>query len=426
MAEAMQGLRQLADVLNIETARISGDPQRLQLALGESQSRKLQEAGNLINAEIDKLDVPPTMKALAKSLPPTEQMKLLFPGMGTGKTTFERMSIISKESGQPVGSILKSEAELWSRTNKDPSLQLAPFTGIDKGQEGKEKIYQIIGPNNERLDIGTYADYQEGMKSGTYAQGSTIVNIPTGTEAPEVGKKGKPLFSAENKPFAQRWEATDSLQSNLQNYANEIAKSEEAALSGVAGTANFVNSFIQNTQGFLSMASNDTNNFYNESIKENDFITSDGKDFSERVKSVSNQYNINESQVRDLAYLFAAARGQEGRGLSDKDYENALRIVSGGVGREGKIAVVRDVYNRLGGQIERTVDNRIRALNGALSYADTDADKDFLNTQINELQNLKNATAFSPFVNPLKIPGSNDSLNQTSANDPFGIRVTGT
>ena len=52
------------------------------------------------------------------------------------------------------------------------------------------------------------------------------------------------------------------------------------------------------------MASNDTNNFYNKSIKENDFIIGDGKDFSELVKSVSNQYNINESQVRDLAYLF--------------------------------------------------------------------------------------------------------------------------
>ena len=64
------------------------------------------------------------------------------------------------------------------KTNKDPSLQLAPFTGIDKGQEGKEKFIKLWA-NNERLDIGTYADYQEGMKSGTYAQGSTIVNIPT-------------------------------------------------------------------------------------------------------------------------------------------------------------------------------------------------------------------------------------------------------
>ena len=78
MAEAMQGLRQLADVLNIETARISGDPQRLQLALGESQSRKLQEADNLINAEIDKLNIPDTQKALLKALSPKEKYDAIY------------------------------------------------------------------------------------------------------------------------------------------------------------------------------------------------------------------------------------------------------------------------------------------------------------------------------------------------------------
>ena len=64
----MQGLRQLVDVLNIETARLSGDPQRLQLALGESESRKLQQADNLINAEIDKLNIPETQKVLLKAI----------------------------------------------------------------------------------------------------------------------------------------------------------------------------------------------------------------------------------------------------------------------------------------------------------------------------------------------------------------------
>ena len=45
--------------------------------------------------------------------------------------------------------------------------------------------------------------------------------------------------------------------------------------------------------------------------------------------------------------MFAEARGQTGRGLSDKDYENALKIVSGGVGAEGRSAVLGDVSNRI-------------------------------------------------------------------------------
>ena len=44
-------------------------------------------------------------------------------------------------------------------------------------------------------------------------------------------------------------------------------------------------------------------------------------------------------------------RGQAGRGLSDRDFQNALDIVSGGVGKEGKIAVISDVANRINNEI---------------------------------------------------------------------------
>jgi hypothetical protein len=40
---ANNSLRQLSDALNIATAQLSGDPQRMQMALGMQQSRKLQE-----------------------------------------------------------------------------------------------------------------------------------------------------------------------------------------------------------------------------------------------------------------------------------------------------------------------------------------------------------------------------------------------
>jgi len=40
---ANESLRQLSDTLNMATAQLSGDPQRMQMALGMQQSRKLQE-----------------------------------------------------------------------------------------------------------------------------------------------------------------------------------------------------------------------------------------------------------------------------------------------------------------------------------------------------------------------------------------------
>ena len=64
MANGFESLRKLADVLNVETARISGDPQRLQLAMGEVQARKLQETEAALNQAIDESNIPDSQKRL--------------------------------------------------------------------------------------------------------------------------------------------------------------------------------------------------------------------------------------------------------------------------------------------------------------------------------------------------------------------------
>ena len=118
-----------------------------------------------------------------------------------------------------------------------------------------------------------------------------------------------------------------------------------------------------------------------------------------------------------MAYLFAAARGQEGRGLSDKDYENALRIVSGGVGAEGKIAVIEDTYNRLQNEVSDAVDKRIRLLESPQQrnlYPDRTK---FFDIEIGQLRSLQEATPFGSFLNPFA-----QQAPSTTPEDPLGIR----
>ena len=57
------------------------------------------------------------------------------------------------------------------------------------------------------------------------------------------------------------------------------------------------------------------------------FTSPSEKNWQNDVLRVSAQFGINESIVRDTAYALAAAKGQEGRGLSDKDWENAIKIL---------------------------------------------------------------------------------------------------
>lgn len=78
MANGFESLRKLADVLNVETARISGDPQRLQLAMGEVQARKLQETEAALNQAIDESNIPDSQKRLLKALDYQSKAKLLY------------------------------------------------------------------------------------------------------------------------------------------------------------------------------------------------------------------------------------------------------------------------------------------------------------------------------------------------------------
>lgn len=425
-----EGLGALQRTLGKSAAILSGDPKRL--ALAEEQMRQ---------AEQDKL-----LQQLAQDPRYAEQIKLLRAGLDprlAAGTTTER-KIIKGADGynyyvNPDGSFERvlpgiqipedksSDTEFerniaeLTRLKNIPTNQL---TETDKRNikiyENKllkttaPKIFQVVGPNNERAGLATYDEFVEGQKSGLYPAGSTIVNIPTGTEAPKAPKPE--VFSGENKPFADKWQATSILQQNLQNYTNELQKMDEAALTGVGAGAKFANSLIQNTKGFLSLASNDTKSFYDDAVAKDSYTTLEGTDFTQRLQNVSDQFGVNESQVRDLAYLFAAARGQEGRGLSDKDYENALQIVSGGVGKQGKIAVIESVYNRLGGEISNAVDSRIRTLQ-YLKENSPESEASYFERQLLQLNALKEATPFNPFINPLK--------QELQKPDPYKLR-TGT
>lgn len=77
MANSFQ---KLADILNIETARLSGDPRRLQLASQMQESKELKQANAQseaeINKAIDESNLPESQKRLLKALSLREKAAL--------------------------------------------------------------------------------------------------------------------------------------------------------------------------------------------------------------------------------------------------------------------------------------------------------------------------------------------------------------
>ena len=78
MANSFQ---KLADILNIETARLSGDPKRLQLASQMQEQKELKQATAQseaeINKAIDESNLPPETKRLLKAMPLVSKTKVL-------------------------------------------------------------------------------------------------------------------------------------------------------------------------------------------------------------------------------------------------------------------------------------------------------------------------------------------------------------
>ena len=169
--------------------------------------------------------------------------------------------------------------------------------------------------------------------------GFLVGNLATPSSAP-TSKSGKNPF---DKLYDQ-YVATTKIVNATSQLAQKFADNPTSALA-LGNAVKFVDSIYTNLSALGDFAREGKDNQAAQDVERG--ISISGRDFTSKIKEVSIATGVAESRVRDLAYLFAAARGQTGRGLSDKDYENALVIVSGGVGAEGKIANLEDVATRL-------------------------------------------------------------------------------
>lgn len=232
----------------------------------------------------------------------------------------------------------------------------------------------------------------EGIREAE-SKGFQIANLASPTTRP-TGKNT--IFD----DLLTQHKATNKIISAIQGTANKFAEDPASALA-VGGVAQFVDSVVQNIDqvgNFLK----DTDNEAFQSARQG--LSIEGTDFNTRIQEISQITGVTESRIKDLAYLFAAARGQTGRGLSDKDYENALRIVSGGVGARGRTAVLEDVANRLSEELMIDINYITK----------TNPDNKNLINQINNLPDI------NTFINPFTQvqPQSGQRTVDDILNDP--------
>lgn len=222
-------------------------------------------------------------------------------------------------------------------------------------------------------------------------QGYRITNIPTGTEAAPSADMS---LEKRLQPIVDQYKTGTNLINEVSTLAKNVAENPETANKLVAGGANAIEFLKSNIKGFANIAEKNKDNPIYKQLKVSQ-TSLEGTDFSDKIAEVSGGSAIIQSQILDLAFTFAAARGQSGRGLSDRDFQNALDIISKGVNAEQKIAVMQDISRRITNEYNTTVDIARRLNSG---------DKEFI-------EKLEQFESLSPFVNPYT-----DAQTQTSTN----------
>ena len=246
-----------------------------------------------------------------------------------------------------IGTVLKGDQATIARIEQDPN----------------QRVGQLRSPT-----IKSTSSVSDPLRTITMG-GKVIKNVRdselTSEEINKINQAGQviqPLGFTEkfesNKdvdfgPIRKKYLATENIIVKTSELAQKFYNEPTSALA-VGRGAQFVESIIQNLDEGLNLISSAKDKKSYQYMQKTSTSLS-GKDFSGAIRQAYQASGVAESRIRDLGYLFAAARGQEGRGLSDKDFENALKIVSGGVGAEGRAMVLQDVSNSLRDEFYRDV-----------------------------------------------------------------------
>ena len=309
----------------------------------------------------------------------------------------ERFGVYDPKTNQLIGTVLKrDQATIDEVQNSGNIVGALRSPSVDSGST---RQYQVVDQDNKFVRNVSANE----LNLNPLQLGEKLTNLPTGTEAASSSNTSDDLFD----DTRNRFNAVNTIVAETSKIAQQFYDEPTSALA-TGSAAGFVDALVKNIDSATQLFTGKEDSKAYKMAQRNK--SEEGTDFGQRIEEASISSGVAESRIRDLAYLFAAARGQEGRGLSDKDYENALRIVSGGVGAKGRIAVLEDVSTRLSEQFSR----------------DLETDKSVYDDKLEYINKVNKLPPLAVFVNPYTLinPTATTGSVGTTSDGPKRIRVT--
>ena len=256
----------------------------------------------------------------------------------------ERFSFVDITTGLPAGTVLKSDTQKIAQIESDPRYRITPLASIPKDAAGSIEIKELVDENNIFIENIDEKDWVKRKEAGTLPPGSKLQNLGTGMRAADSGPERMDKAFA---PIQEQFIAGEVLITGLSNTAKILAENPQAANDIVAGGAK-VYSFIQsNVEGFDNLITRGQNSAVYNDVSKSKTSYDSKRNWSEEIDSLVSATGITESRIIDMAFALSAAKGQEGKGLSDRDFQNAIDMLAKGYNVGQKIDLFNDIAGRI-------------------------------------------------------------------------------
>lgn len=277
---------------------------------------------------------PAMLRGLASGLltGPTRTPVSMGQRLTTGLLAGQQLQQAEEERRLKQG-LLQREMDLATRKIELEEAKLQP--GLEKG-----KSVNVLLPSGDTV-FGIERDTGEVLVKGADGQlvpaprGSTAIGVTV--QSPTVAGVSPKRTEQLQSDFLGKVAATENLLLAGNKYLEALEENPDA-VTRVGTLASGVGSIKADIKAAANALGINTDEGYTEGNIKYGFET---EHFDKTFTDLGITSDVLKSQILDLAYLAAATRGQEGRGLSDKDVEIFAKIIGGTGSPEARAATLR-------------------------------------------------------------------------------------
>lgn len=301
----------------------------------------------------------------------------------TNNTTLERFGVYNID-GTYMGAVNKGDINEINRIKNDPNLVIGSLGSPKTTSNQNMNLYSITDGDGKRIRTivnPTKADIDNINDSGYF-----INKLPTATDRGKGFDSGKPIEYKgwnDDDGLKSRYQATNTLINTGERLLNQLAENPNSIL-----TAGDLAQYFERAKAEVGALGGRPEN-YTSHLKETQQTS---------IKDLAREAAVSESMLLDFTFQIAQARGQTGRGLSDKDFIIFQKIISAGLTADQKAAALVSFIDGIKAEVEDDLESEYNFYNKRLERDSNNKEAQTFVTGIEDLRSMPFKNVINPFA----------------------------